>query len=222
MDGFNDWFEDLKSGKSRVLPLPWPDMENVLRIAYRRKVGIVAQRGTREATAGRRIAAHLAAEVGHVLLCTSYPPDAHERLHVLSEEKLTSEMVNAEVERLIRLGTPPVLIVVERYERMRLVERPEGLSRGDELEWCGRLVDGQHGDLDIPAVFTTVVDQEPVMRSWLRTWAGVDSAANVMTDFCRSVFVVHRLDPQQVRVRTELDADEYSHPGVTDVAWPYA
>lgn len=219
---WNEYLADLQSGRSRFLPLPWPALEQVIRLGLRRKVGIVAQRGTREATVGRRIASYIAGEVGHVLLCTSYPPPEQERLHVLDDEKLTPEAVNAKVRWLIGKGAAPVLIVVERYERMRLTERAEELSRGDELEWCGRAVDGQYDTLDIPALFTTAVDQEPVTDKWLRSWAGVDSPGNVMTDFCRTVLVVHRLDDQRVRVRTELDSDEYAHPAVNDVVWPYA
>jgi hypothetical protein len=218
---WDEHLDDLQSGRSRFLPLPWPSMEQIIRLGYRRKVGLVAQRGRPEAVAGRRIAVHIAEQVGHVLLCTAYPPSTHERLHILEERQLTPDMVNAEVRRLIKAGTAPVLIVIERYERMRFAEPAEDTSRGDELMWCGRNVDGQYEDLNIPAVFTTVVDQEPVMDKWIRAWAGADSPANVMTDFCRTVLLVHRIGDDQVRVRVELDSDEYQHPLVKDVAWPH-
>lgn len=217
---WDSYIEDLQSGRSRFLPLPWPAAEQIIRLGYRRKVGLVAQRGTHEATVGRQIAAHIADHVGHVLLCTAYPPEKRDRLHVLDELKLTPDMVNDKVRRLIRAGTAPVLIVVERYERMRLDSKDDETSPGDELMWCGRRVEGQYEDLNIPSVFTTVVDREPVMDRWVRDWAGVDAPANVMTDFCRSVLLLRRLDGQQVRVRVELDSDEYQHPRVDDVDWP--
>jgi hypothetical protein len=219
---WDNYLKDLQSGRSRFLPLPWPAMEQIIRVGYRRKIGLVAQRGTSEATAGRQIAAHIADHVGHVLLCTAYPPEKRERLHVLDELKLTPEMVNNRVRRLIGAGTAPALIVVERYERMRLDDADDDVSRGDELMWCGRRVEGQYDDLNIPTIFTTVVDREPVMDRWVRDWAGVDAPANVMTDFCRSVLLLRRVDGQQVRVRVELDSDEYQHPRVTDVDWPTA
>jgi len=218
---WDSYMDELQSGRSRFLPLPWPAMEQIIRLGYRRKIGLVAQRGRPEATAGRRIAQHIAEVVGHVLLCTAYPPSQQERLHILEETKLTPDMVNDAVRRLIKLGAAPALIVVERYERMRLAEADEEMSRGDELMWCGRNVNGQYDELDIPIVFTTVVDREPVMDQWVRTWAGVDSPANVMTEFCRSVLLLHRIGDEQVRVRVELDSDEYQHPLVKDVAWPY-
>lgn len=219
---WDNYLNDLQSGRSRFLPLPWPAAEQIVRLGYRRKVGLVAQRGTPEATAGRQIAVHIADHVGHVLLCTAYPPPKRDRLHVLNELKLTPDMVNDKVRRLIGAGTAPVLIVVERYERMRLADADSDMphARGDELMWCGRRVAGQYEDLNIPSVFTTVVDREPVMDRWVRAWAGVDAPANVMTDFCRSVLLLRRIDARQVQVRVELDSDEYQHPRVDDVDWP--
>lgn len=217
---WDSYMDELQSGKSRFLPLPWPAAEQTIRLGYRRKVGLVAQRGTHEATVGRQIATHIADHAGHVLLCTAYPPEKRDRLHILDELKLTPDMVNDKVRRLIRAGTAPALIVIERYERMRLDGKDNDTSRGDELMWCGRRVDGRYDDLSIPIVFTTVVDRKPVMDRRVRDWAGIDAPANVMTDFCRSVLLLRRIDGQQVRVRVELDSDEYQHPRVDDLDWP--
>jgi hypothetical protein len=217
----DSWIDDLRSGQSRRLKTPWPDLDCLVGLEERRRVGLVAQRGTREATVGRRIAIHVAETQGHVLLCTSFPPDPlPERLHVEPEMMLTPEHVNAAVRRLIRAGTRPVLIVIERYERLRLDERPEGDRRYDEIERCAHEIRSSPNGVDVPCLYTTTTDREPDLSRRILDWAGVNSPGGIMTDFCRTLLVLRRLDRQQVEVRIELDRVTYRHPEILAIDLP--
>jgi len=220
-DRYEPWLEDLQSGRVTHLKTPWPDLDDLVGLEERRRVGIVAQRGTREATVGRRIAIHVAETQGHVLLCTSFPPDPMpERLHVEPEMMLTPEHVNAAVRRLVRAGVRPVLIVIERYERLRLEERPVGDRRFDEIERCAHEIDVSPNGVDVPCLYTTTTEREPDLSRRILDWAGVNSPGGIMTDFCRTLLVLRRLDRQQVEVRIELDRVTYRHPEVLAIDLP--
>lgn len=45
---------------AEMMPTPWPDLTQLAELNFRHKVGIIAQRGSREAKVGRDIAVHAA------------------------------------------------------------------------------------------------------------------------------------------------------------------
>ncbi|MET9568500.1 hypothetical protein ABZY34_05030 [Streptomyces virginiae] len=60
---------------STSIPIPWPDRTDLAELNFRHKVGIIAQRGSREAKVGRDIAVHAAKAGVPTLLYTGYPPN---------------------------------------------------------------------------------------------------------------------------------------------------
>jgi hypothetical protein len=207
----------------RPVSTPWPDLDDLLNLRYRSKVGVVAQRGTHEATIGRRIAAH-AAQEGPVLLFTGFPPDdVPDTLVIDPEPTPTPQQVNAAALNMFKEGRAPRLVVVERYERMRLSERGEEDTRADELEQCGQYLGWHTEEWDgCPVLLTTVVDQEPELHRPLPAWSGVNSPASIMSDFCRTLAVLRRADAATVMARMELEDTGYAAVQVHDVAWPNA
>ena len=185
---------------------PWPMLDDVLRMSDRVKIGVVAQRGSHEATVGRRIAAH-AAQEGPVLLFTGFPPSmVPENLVIDPEPSPTPEHVGKAVAKMASVGRAPRLVVIERYERMKLAERPEEYSRADELEWCGHSLGQYDGQwVECPILLTTVSDREPSFDQNVLQWAGVDSPAGIMTEFCHRLVTLRRDDDEIVRARVELD-----------------
>jgi hypothetical protein len=197
------------------LSTPWPDLDPIARLNHRRKVGFVARRGSREATVGRRIAVHVARAGHRVLLYTRYgPADPPPTLTVDDSERVDTEALNERAGSLRERGLPPDLVVIERAERMRKEGWYGEHSTADQM-----MLAGQQIFVDVPVVLTTVVDKAPDPKRRIVGWAGVDSAAAVLTDICRSVLVLERQDHQTVVVHTELDRDLYTHPRSDVVAW---
>lgn len=62
--------------EAETVPTPWPDLTPLADLSFRHKVGIVAQRGSREAKVGRDVAVHAARAGIPVVLFTGYPPAA--------------------------------------------------------------------------------------------------------------------------------------------------
>lgn len=218
----------LLGAPGRLVETPWEPLTVLLGLARRRKAGIVAQRGTHEATVGRRIAAH-AAQEGPVLLFSSYPPaDAPESLVIDPAPTPGPRDVAAAVEQMRLHGQSPRLIVVERYERMKLKERPDDVDRWDELQWGGEGKVWEEGcmrlawrNIACPILFTTVVDGEPKLEKYLADWAGVNSSAMVLTDFCDNVVILRRRDENTVQAQTLLD-DTINKWILHEVDWPLA
>lgn len=210
------WLEQLRNGEDPRIPTPWPDVTDLLRLKHRRKVGTVAQRGTREATLGRLVALH-AARAGHqVALYTRYPPEVElETLTVVTADMVDAKRVNALADSSEQAGRPLELVVIERPERMHIDGMNEDSSRADQAEYAG-----QYLAVGCPVLFTTVVDQVPVLERPVLEWAGVDSPGGVMTDYCRSVLVLRRRDGEVVDVRVDLERDTYAFPEQRSVAWP--
>ncbi|WP_392838739.1 hypothetical protein [Streptomyces sp. LN500] len=219
-------------GKRRdPIPTPWPELTEFAELIYRHKVGIVAQRGSREAKVGRDVAVHAARAGIPTVLYTGYPPDAHSEWLVVDETpNPTAVMVNARARDLVN-GQKPRFIVIERYERLSPEPQPAaGLDDpGDEPvddpengppSWADKLVWSVRDiRVDIPILLTTVVDPEPDTSRRMAQWLHIDHPAMVMTDVCRPTLVVRRTGPETVEVRMEVDADEYRAGQVSELAW---
>lgn len=62
-----------ESGRD-LIPTPWPGLTELAELTYRHRVGIIAQRGSREAKVGRDVAVHAAKAGVPTVLYTGYPP----------------------------------------------------------------------------------------------------------------------------------------------------
>jgi hypothetical protein len=217
-NGIDDWLEGLKSGIPDYLATPWPDLDPIADIAYNNRIAFVAQRGQHEATIGRRLAAHVV-KTGPVLLFTGYPPtDIPDGLVIDDTACPSPRQVQEAAERMQRRDQGPILVVVERFERMALPERPEGLTRVEELEEVGSQLRHARVEIGCPLVITTVSDEVPNFRQHIIKWAGVDSPAAILTDYCSRVIVLRRLDDETVEAVVE--ADDYANPNAVErIAW---
>ncbi|MQS01334.1 hypothetical protein, partial [Streptomyces alkaliterrae] len=100
------------------IPTPWPGLTELAEISHRRKIGVVAQRGSREARVGRDVAVHAARAGIPTLLYTGYPPHKIPEYLVVDETpRPTASQVTAAAQRRID-GQPTQLVVIERYERL--------------------------------------------------------------------------------------------------------
>ncbi|MFC9429564.1 hypothetical protein [Streptomyces sp. NPDC056987] len=212
---------------SRPVPTPWPELTELAELNHRHKVGMIAQRGSREAKIGRDTAVHAARAGVPTVLYTGYPPvTVPDALVVDATPNPTAADVNAKAQRLIG-GRKPGLIVIERYERLHPEPRPpadpvydpcddpaELLSWGDQLMWSVRDI-----RTDIPMLFTTVVTPAPDLSRRLPQWLDVDHPAVVMTDVCKPTLVLARRDHLTVEARLEVDPHEYRTGSRTLLSW---
>lgn len=209
----------------RSVPTPWSDLDDLVAISGRRKVGIVAHRGSREARIGRDIAMHAAESGLSVVLFTLYPPATRPKgLRVDETAELTPRIINAYRREEGCLGVD--LVVIERIERLKPdpieprsdydyePDDTEELSWGDQLMEAGRRI-----SVGVPVLMTTVVDPEPATDKRLSALVGIDHPAMVMTDICQHLLVVRRVNPLEVAVRFETDYLEYRTGETTLVPW---
>ncbi|WP_326615302.1 hypothetical protein OG949_41120 (plasmid) [Streptomyces scopuliridis] len=216
--------------RSEPIPTPWPELTELAELTHRHKVGIIAQRGSREAKVGRDIAVHAARAGVPTVLYTGYPPATiPDALAVDETPNPTAAEVNQRAKRLIG-GQKPGFIVIERYERLHPAPRPstdrddpvddpcdepdDPLSWADQLMWSVR--DIRTG---IPMLFTTVVTSDPDLSLRLPQWLHVDHPAMVMTDVCKPTLVVLRKDPRTVEARLEVDPHEYRAGSRALLSW---
>ncbi|MEU5490334.1 hypothetical protein AB0G98_21665 [Streptomyces sp. NPDC020196] len=205
------------------IPTPWPDLTKLADLTYWHKVGIVAQRGTREAKVGRDIAVHAARAGVPTLLYTGYPPTTESEWLVVDETpNPTADHVNAQAKKLIN-GQATRFVVIERYER--LAAPPSQPARnGDDLRdepiddpepfmsWGDKLVDMvRQIHIKMPMLLTTVMDVEPDPSRRMCKYLHRDHPAEVMTDACVPTIVVHRTGPETVRA--SLDVAPETHWG---------
>ncbi|SHN32799.1 hypothetical protein [Streptomyces yunnanensis] len=213
---------------STLMPTPWPDLTQLAELNFRHKVGIIAQRGTREAKVGRDVAVHAANTGLPVVLFTGYPPSTQPKTLVVKEiPDPTDSHVNAAAKIHIE-GQTPRLIVIERYERLTrephepysepmhdlIDEVSEEESWGDRLMWTVRNI-----RVNIPVLLTTVVDEVPDLARPLGRWLHIDHPANVMTDVCKPTIVLARSGSESVEARLEVDPHEYRSGERSTLAW---
>lgn len=224
----NDMLERLgkrQRGELREeLAMPWPELTEPAGLRHHHCASFVAQRGTHEATIGRRLAAHFAKSM-RVLLFTGYPPaDAPAWLEVNEAPTPTPEQVDAAVRRFAARGERLGLVVIERAERMKLEQPWEGCTRVQELEECFlrlRQFVG-HGRRTCPLILTTVTDRVPDFKRTLVEWAGTDSPAAILTDYSTRVVVLRRQDDEIVTGEVEIDTLEmgWIARATFPIAWP--
>ncbi|MFK8851338.1 hypothetical protein [Streptomyces sp. Ac-502] len=215
-------------GAVKTVPTPWPDLTSLADLSFRHKVGIVAQRGSREAKVGRDVAVHAARAGIPVVLFTGYPPATRPAsLFIDMTPAPTAAHINVSAERLIS-GRKPRLIVIERYERLSQDapepqwddapddpgDDPASESWGDRLMWTVRDI-----RVEIPTLFTTVVDPVPDLARPLFKWLDVDHPAMVMTDVCKPILVVARTGPGVVEARLEVDPLEFRTGSLFTLEW---
>lgn len=208
-----------------MIPTPWPDLTALAEIRLRRKVGLVAERGTREAKVGRDIAVHAAKAGIPTVLYSAYPPARFPSDLVVDQTPdPTAQDINDGARKLIG-GAKPRLMVIERYERLRTpdapysdepVDDPEGASAswGDKLMWAVRDI-----RIDIPLVLTTVVNRIPTLRRSMAQWLPLDHPAMVMTDVCKPLLVLQRIDPARVMAMMEVDLLEFRAASRVTLDW---
>ncbi|WP_406415720.1 hypothetical protein [Streptomyces sp. NBC_00842] len=216
--------------RQEPIPTPWPELTELAELNYRHKVGIIAQRGSREAKVGRDTAVHAARAGIPTVLYTGYPPDTQsEWLAVDETPNPTAALVNAKAEDLVN-GQKPRLIIIERYERLspepqpaanlddpadEPIDDPEPLaSWADQLIWSVRDI-----RIDIPLLLTTVVTPEPDMSRRMSEWLHIDHPAMVMTDVCKPTLLVRRTGPEAVEARIEVDPHEYRTGERSELRW---
>jgi hypothetical protein len=211
-----------------TIPTPWPELTELAGLRYRRKVGVIAQRGSREAKVGRDTAVHAARAGIPTVLYTGYPPnDSLEWLRVVETANPTAGQVNSQALGLIA-GQKPRFIVIERYERLH----PDARHTSDDVDepvddpddpapsWADRLVwSVQDIRVDVPMLLTTVVTPEPDVSCHMSRWLHIDHPAMVMTDVCKPILLVRRTGPATVEVRMEVDPDEYRNGERTMLNW---
>ncbi|MFB7103619.1 hypothetical protein [Streptomyces hydrogenans] len=208
------------------IPTPWESFSAVAELVHRRKVGVVVELGTPEASLGTDLAVH-AAEVGiPTLLCAPRrPPHVPPLLMVDTDARPTASRVNAHLQAHHR-GREFEFLVVEHYDRMSPDEHPyaerydpiddldhEPLTPADELLRSVQLI-----RTSFPSLFTTALPSTPdTSRSLLQT-LDIDHPASVLTDACKPVLTLHRTDLRTVQARIELS----SHPGpqLVTLPWP--
>ncbi|UNO38360.1 hypothetical protein [Streptomyces sp. MST-110588] len=213
---------------AETVPTPWPGLTPLADLSFRHKAGIVAQRGSREAKVGRDIAVHAARAGTPVVLFTGYPPATRPAsLFIDMTPTPTAAHINLSAQRLIA-GRKPRLIVIERFERLSQdtpepqwddapgdpVEDPASESWGDRLMWTVRDI-----RVEIPTLFTTVVDPVPDLTRPLFKWLDVDHPAMVMTDVCKPTLVVARTGPEAVEGRLEVDPLAFRTGSVFTLKW---
>ncbi|KJY20402.1 hypothetical protein [Streptomyces katrae] len=214
-----------------LIPTPWPDLTELAELNFRHKVGIIAQRGSREAKVGRDIAVHAAKAGVPTVLYTGYPPeDTPGWLAVEQAPNPTPADVNNRAKLRIN-GELPAFVVIERYERISPTPQPpsdwddviddpyddpdyEPESWADKLMWSVREI-----RIDLPMLFTTVVDHTPELSRRMGKWLHIDHPAMVMTDVCKPTLVVHRTSPQTVEARMEVDHHEYRTGNRNTLRW---
>ncbi|MCX4523938.1 hypothetical protein ACIRQO_36460 [Streptomyces anulatus] len=212
------------------IPTPWPALTEIADLLYWHKVGIVAQRGTREAKVGRDVAVHAAQAGVPTLLYTGYPPDSqHEWLAVDETPRPTVDQVNMRAKQPIN-GKQPRFVVIERYERLALPPaRPASVEADDcwddadpetALSWGDRLVDTvRHIRVKMPMLLTAVMDVEPDLSRRMCTYLHRDHPAEVMTDICVPTIVVHRTGPRTVKASMDVSSETYVGPQDLDLLW---
>ncbi len=73
--------------------------------------------------------------------------------------------------------------------------------------------------VEIPTLFTTVVDPVPDLARPLCKWLDVDHPAMVMTDVCKPILVVARTGPEVVEARLEIDPHEFRTGSLFALEW---
>lgn len=185
------------SGFGVRVETPWPEFTDLLNDHTWRLAGLIAARGSKEATAGTWIAVHAAVSGATALLFTGYPPP------LTRPSLLIDEATNPTPEDVARAieAAQPDLVVIERWERMHHDEEVEG-GRTDELIAIGdelmRVVVGT------PTIVTTSIVEDIDLDRHLTQWTGPNTPAPVtMQNFCRPLLVLKRASPAEVDVRVE-------------------
>ncbi len=218
-EGFDEWLEGLRSDPPcDYLSTPWPDLDRVADLQHIHRVTFVAQRGQHEATIGRRLAAHVAEELP-VLLFSSFPPSSQPPKLVIDETSaLTPERVEQQVEAMRRSGNAPALVVIERFERMKLDLHSEDWTRTQELEEVGNRLRWSSAERACPLILTTVTDEPPRLDQRVAMWAGIDSPASILTDYSNRLIVLRRRDDNTVEAVVECD--DFADPNrVEQLEW---
>ncbi|MEU9617410.1 hypothetical protein AB0D56_38800 [Streptomyces sp. NPDC048209] len=159
------------------------------------------------------MAVHLAAAGKQVLLFTGYPPPLSRPTLVVDKTPNPTPGLVDQALACVR----PDLLVIERWERMH-PDQADGASRTSELENIGQALKQTVLRHKLPCVVTTSLPQDMDLNRPLMRWAGHDSPAGIMTEFCSPLLVLRRSSPAEVLVRLEL------HTTMTDstvraVAW---
>lgn len=226
--GFSDEQPQAPRDPRDPIPTPWEPFSAVAELVHRRKVGVVMEHATPEASLGTELALY-AAEVGipTLLYAPRRPPQVPSLLLVDTIAHPTASLINERLQAQHR-GREFEFLVVEHYERMSPDEYPvvdqydplddldhEPPTPADELLRSVQLI-----RTNFPSLFTTALPAAPdTSRSLLQTF-DIDHPAAVLTDACKPVLTLHRTDLRTVQARVELG----SHPGpqLVTLPWPAA
>ncbi|OKI95064.1 hypothetical protein AMK19_32845 [Kitasatospora sp. CB01950] len=180
------------------LETPWPEFTHLIDLNHKHLAGLVAKRGSREATAGTAIAVHAAATGKRVLLFTGYPPQLTRPTLVIDEtHSPTPDVVDQAMK-----SAQPDLVVIERWERMH-ADRPVGGSRADVLESIGHDLKRTVLDHEIPCLVTTSIPGDVEVQRPLPHWIDLDSPVAIMIEFCNPLLLLKRHTPAEVLVHVE-------------------
>ncbi|MEU2431661.1 hypothetical protein ABZ611_19455 [Streptomyces sp. NPDC007861] len=183
-------------------------------MTFRRKVGVVVERGTAEAAVGRDVAVHAAEQGIRTLLYTAHPPaSSPDPLVIDPTPHPTAQHVMDRVARPPH-GRQMGLVVLEGYERLRPRERyipdqydpiddldHEPPTEAEELLWSLREI-----AISTPLLLTTAVAAQPDVSRPLDQWLDVSHPAVVLTEICEPVITLHRSSDRIVDAQLQLGA----------------
>ncbi|WP_405858452.1 hypothetical protein OG361_30025 [Streptomyces sp. NBC_00090] len=200
------------------IPTPWEAFTTAADLTFRRKVGVVVERGTAEAAVGRDVAVHAAEQGIPTLLYTAHPPANLPDLLVIDPiPHPTAQHVMDRVARPPR-GRRFGLVVMEGHERLRPRERYipdqydpiddpiddldyEPPTEAEELLWSLREI-----AINTPLLLTTTITTQPDVSRTLDQWLDADHPAVVLTEICKPVITLHRSNDRTVDARLQLGA----------------
>ncbi|MEU2250610.1 hypothetical protein [Streptomyces sp. NPDC019224] len=208
------------------IPSPWESFSAIAELVHRRKVGVIAEHGTSEASLGTDLAVYAAQAGIPTLLCSARrPPQAPPLLRVDTRAHPTPAHIN-DLLRTPHRGRELGFLVIESYERLRSDEQPapDRYDPVDDLDYepptaAEQLLRSVQLILPgFPSLFTTLVPSPPDPTRPSMESFGIDHPASVLTDACKPVLMLRRTDPHAVQARIELG----SHPGpqLVTIPWP--
>ncbi|MEU6949514.1 hypothetical protein ABZ957_30415 [Streptomyces sp. NPDC046316] len=226
-DSFDRQPDVSREEREDPIPTPWSSFTPIAELVYRRKVGVVAEQGTAEASLGKDVAVH-AANLGiPTLLYTPHPPSEVPRLLMVDPiAHPTTDRINVALDRQHR-GRTLEFVVIERYERLRPRESyiPDQYDPIDDLDYepptegdeLLRAV--QEIRNNVPLLLTTLTTNTDPSRRLIQV-LDLHHPAVVLTDACKPVITLHRTSPQTVQARIELGP--YPGDQLVTLGWPTA
>ncbi|WP_411078313.1 hypothetical protein [Streptomyces sp. cmx-10-25] len=222
---FDEQFQAARDPRDPI-PTPWESFSAIAELVYRRKVGVIVEHGTPEASLGTDLAIY-AAEAGiPTLLCTPHRPlQVPPLLLVDTHDHPSASRINDRLQTQHR-GREFEFLVVEHYERMSPEEYPfvdrydpiddldyERPTAADELLQSVRRI-----KTSFPSLFTTALPTTPdTSRSLLQSF-DIDHPAAVLTDACKPVLALQRTDLRTIQARVELSSSP--GPQLVTLSWP--